>query len=486
MTGYENSNTGGSGREPSQRAKTVSSHNSNTGRYSAPDGHGRIDQHTSASRQAVLPNFTPLTFGDIVNFWMIKHCLIDADLRMGTKDGEYGFADKCVLRFYPSKRIRDEYGQGWPHGFYMEARDGLVTAVSYDDDWPTIEILPIWTYSKTGAWKNAEETIPKSPEFCASHLSIMKRPRVNARIQYEAGIREELARNPNSTKKISRGMDCPTPNGHPYAPMDCVAVVERLHPYDPKRNSLIRFSMSITVYQDARVQRHSSLEPESRLRTRDIYRKFLNIRMLDPEERRTADYGPYTWLKALDPSYTGPLTTPEIGTINAAPPQGPTVPQQNGALPPSTSPATVATPHQMSMVPHQNAAPPRPTGTLSSTPQQVSTMPTQNGILPYPNDIINAAPPQVPAIPQQSGTMPPPPSAKRKADDTEAGSSVNAEQQAAVGNDIAKAEDDNFGAQAADSAAPLEPAQKRQKTTIGAEDKADVDVGPKPDDANRK
>ncbi|KAI4682081.1 uncharacterized protein J4E88_004969 [Alternaria novae-zelandiae] len=374
----------------------------------------------------------------------------------------------------------------WPHGFYLEARDGLVTATLHEDNGrATVQILPIWTYGSTGAWRDAAETIPKSAEFCASHLSIMNRDRVDDRERYEADIREELARNPNSTQTISRGIEHPTPNGHPYAPMDCVAVVDRLHPYDPKRNSVIRFSMSITVDLDERVRRHSTLEPESRIRTRDIYWKWLIISMMDPLERRTADYGPYTWLRGMDPSYTGSLHTPEIGTTNAAPPQMPTVPQQNGASPPSTGLATVATPHQMSMVPHQNVAPPRPTGTLGST-QQVSTMTNQNGTLPYPNNIINAAPPQVPAIPQQNGTMPPPPSAKRKADDTEAASSVKTQQQAATGNHIAKEEEDNFGAQAADSTAPLEPAQKRQKTTIGAEDKADVDVGPKPDDADRK
>ncbi|KAI4937883.1 hypothetical protein J4E85_000320 [Alternaria conjuncta] len=475
MTGYENSDTGGSGREPPQRAKTASTRNSNSGRYPDPDGHGRVDQHVRTSRHAVLPNFTPLTFGDIVDFWMIKHCQIDADQRMTQdKHGEWWFTDKGVLRFQPNEYIRNKYGQDWPHGFYLEARDGLVTATLHEDNGrATVQILPIWTYGSTGAWRDAAETIPKSAEFCASHLSIMNRDRVDDRERYEADIREELARNPNSTQTISRGIEHPTPNGHPYAPMDCVAVVNRLHPYDPKRNSVIRFSMSITVDLDERVRRHSTLEPESRIRTRDIYWKWLIISMMDPQERRTADYGPYTWLRGMDPSYTGSLHTPEIGTTNAAPPQLPTVPQQNRALPPSTGPATVATPNQMTMAPHQTVAPPRPTGTLSSTPQQVSTMPNQNGTLPYPNNIINAAPP-------------PPPSAKRKANDTETASSVKAEQQAPVENAVAKGEDDNFGAQAADSTVPLEPAQKRQKTTISAENEADVDVGPKPNDADPK
>ncbi|KAI4619045.1 hypothetical protein J4E83_005997 [Alternaria metachromatica] len=463
-TKYENSNRSGSGRPPSQRARPNTP--SRNGAIQPPilDGHGRISQRIQSKPGLVLPESEKLKPGDIVSFWMIKHCLLDAyQRRKHHPDGTWEFADtdKCVLQFQPNDYIRNRYGQDWPHGFSLESRDGLVVGVSYDDSIATVDILPFFSYSGKGAWQDDGETIPKSPEFCASHLSIMTRIRLDRRMRYEARIKQQRAMNPNSDVKMS--MNTPTPNSHPWAPFDCIAVVNQNDSYDPKRNTLVRFSMVLTMNVDARVRKHSSLEPESKIRTLDIYRKWLYLRMISPEERSTGDYGPYTWLRGMDPSYTGSLTTPEIGATNAAPQQTPIVPQQNGNLPRHTGPAVVATPPQTPTVPHHNGVLPHPTGTTNPTPQQGPGAPHQNGALPPPPGLGVVTPPWM----------------KRKFDDTEGNTSVNAEQQAAMGDAIATTGTDSFGTQAADSSTSLEPASKRQKTEANA-DEADTDVGVTP------
>jgi len=412
-TKYENSNRSGSGRQPSQQARPNTPSRNATIQTPILDGHGRISQRIRGIPGPVLPENEQLKPGDIVSFWMIKHCLLDAyQRRKHHPDGTWEFANKCVLKFQPNDYIRNKYGQDWPHGFSLESRDGLVVGVSYDDNIATVDILPFFSYSGKGAWQDEGETTPR----------------------YEARIKHQRAMNPNSDVKMS--MNTPTPNSHPWAPFDCIAVVNRNDSYDPKRNTLVRFSMVLTMNVDARVRKHSSLEPESKIRTLDIYRKWLYIRMKDPEERSTGDYGPYTWLRGMDPSYTGSLTTPEIGTTNAAPQQMPIVPQQNGNLPPHTGPAVVDTLPQTPTVSHQNGALPPPPGLGVVTP----------------------------------------PWMKRKFDDTEGNPSVDAEQQAAMEDAIATTGADSFGTHAADSTTPLEPASKRQKTEAGAE-KADTDVG---------
>lgn len=366
---------------------------------------------------------------------MIKHCLLDAyHRRKHHVNGTWEFDDKCVLRFHPNDYIRNDYGQNWPHDVFLEARGGLVTGAPYDNGIATVDILPLFTYSGKRAWQDEAETIPKSPKFCASHLSIMTRMRVDRRMQYEARIKQQRAMNSNSDVKIS--MDRPTPNSHPWAPFDCVAVLNRVDSYDLKHNTLIRLSMVLTMNLDARIQKRSSLEPERKIRTRDIYRKWQDIRMLDPEERSTGDHGPYTWRRGMDPSYTESLHTPEIGTTNAAPQQMPTVPRQNGVL---LSPAntTNTAPPQMPTVPHQNGDLPHPTDTTNAAPQQIRTMPHQNGVLPPPPGLSVLTPSWM----------------KRKADDSHL----------------------------ADSTTPLEPAQKRQKTGAGADDEVNTDAGATPD-----
>ncbi|KAI4650895.1 hypothetical protein J4E93_003252 [Alternaria ventricosa] len=165
----------------------------------------------------------------------------------------------------------------------------------------------------------------------------------------------------------------------------------------------------------------------------------------------------------MDPSYTGSLHTPEIGTTNAAPQQTPIVPQQNGNLPRYTGPAVATTSPQTPTVPHHSGVPPHPTGTTNPTPQQGPGAPHQNGALPPPPGLGVVTPPWM----------------KRKFDDTEGNPSVDAEQQAAMGDAIANAEHDSFSTHAADSTTPLEPAPKRQKTEANA-DEADTDVGVTP------
>jgi hypothetical protein len=82
---------------------------------------------------------------------------------------------------------------------------------------------------------------------------------------------------------------------------------------------------------------HSALEPESKIRTRDMYGKWFLARLFDAGERHTADYGLYTWLRGMNPSYRGSLHTLELGASNAVfqqMPAVPTVPDQNGVLAP--------------------------------------------------------------------------------------------------------------------------------------------------------
>jgi hypothetical protein len=276
-----------------------------------------------------------------------------------------------------------------------------------------------------GAWQDGAETVPKSAEFCASHLAIMNRWGVNRRIRYEAKIRHDRAMNPNSYVEMSN--DRITSNGHPYAPFDCVSVVNRQDPYDPKRNALIRFSMSLTVNVDARVQRHSALESESKIRTRDMYGKWFLARLLDPGERDTTDYGLYTWLKGMDPSYRGSLHTLERGASKAVSQQMPAVP----------------------------------------------IVPDQNGVL---------APPAHPGDGRDDGSDKVVASSgmRRKAGVADEESFVKTEEQNLVGNDVVESEANGFGAQVVDSEKSLEPTPKRQKIEASFADGTGSSAGVKP------
>jgi hypothetical protein len=166
---------------------------------------------------------------------------------------------------------------------------------------------------------------------------------------------------------------------------------------------------------------HSALEPESKIRTRDMYGKWFLARLFDAGERHTADYGLYTWLRGMDPSYRGSLHTLELGASNAVSQQIPAVP----------------------------------------------TVPDQNGVLPPPAHSGDGRDDGSDKVVASSGM-------KRKAGIADGESPVK------TGDDVTKLEVNSLGAQVVDSEESLEPTPKRQKIEASFADGTGSSAGVKP------
>jgi len=414
-------------------------------RFGAAAGQARARDRTDGREASVR-----LGVGDLVNFVMVKNSLVDEPARMIFEDGELKFKGKGVYRFYPSDAICEEYGL--PLGVYWESRYGVVVAVFHGDSVATATIIPEFTYSGKGAWQNKNETVPKSLAFCAEHIGIMNRSQVDARMDYETTVTNTRNREGPDSAKYSRGTTAAQPNPHPYAPWDCVATIDRDCSHKPKRNSLLRLSGFITVYDDDRITKVGKLEDASRDFVRDIYLKFMTISTLGMDERQNLDVGRYSWLRGLDPNFQAhlPFWTPESDATGAL------TQDKDRASPGNGIPSSLTGLARSASVDPGSSSPNESRGSTSMDLE--SRTPSESGGSRTEEDW------------GASGTR------KRTAEATHAASSQELVEHDPSESDSLNLEDDASGTQPASAEDSQERAHKRQRTDTAVDDKGD-DLG---------
>ena len=391
-----------------------------------------------------------LEAGDFVNFMMVKSSVADA--RTELEDGKVKFKDKGVYPLYPSDKVCEENGS--PLGVYCEYRYGVVVAVFHGDSFPTATIIPEFTYSGVGAWTDGDETVPKPPAFCAEHIGIMNRSQVDERRAYETTVTNTRDREGPGSAKYSRGTTAAQPNPHPYAPWDCIATIDRNSSHKPKRNSLLKLSGSITVYEDDRITRVGKLENASKDFVRDIWLKFIAISTLGMDERQNFDFGKYSWLRGLDPNFQGPLQlwSPESDTTGAF-----TQDKDKDKISP------------------EDGIPPTLTGLVGSTlvdPEGSSANEARGSTLVT----LENSPTTELGGSRTEENLRASETRKRTAESMLAASPQELEGQNSAENDISNLEDNASGSQPANAEDSHEPAHKRQRTDTAVDDKSE-DLG---------